>query len=257
MKLRNLFESSSAFDVNDISSIDFSKLKLSDVEVQTPYDWFIANFLTFNSSFKYAIFYREWEKENKFPLAFLHTMYHTRFLNKPDDMCKAFGTIYSVEQVLDDLLRKLSKVKVSNGKLKVDDLFINNWNPEIDRVPNIAEAESLSLLNYNGNEVPDWLPKKIGRLTIKGKLNSLHNIHKYVEECGVMWLNDVISSSGDNMITHLLGLLKIRGLQPLHNGVDDDDNKAITIINKYLPEGDLLDCQSELIDAGFTEQAKL
>lgn len=30
-----------------------------------------------------------------------------------------------------------------------------------------------------------------------------------------------------------------------------------TIINKYLPKGDIMDCQDGLIDAGLSEYAKL
>ena len=53
--------------------------------------------------------------------------------------------------------------------------------------------------------------------------------------------------------SHVLGLLKIKGLQEVRL----DDIQLTKIINKYLPLGDLLDCQEELIEAGYEEFAQL
>jgi hypothetical protein len=51
----------------------------------------------------------------------------------------------------------------------------------------------------------------------------------------------------------ILGLLKIKNL----TNVTLDNKEVQDIINKYLPEGNIVECQSELIEAGFEEFAKL
>jgi hypothetical protein len=51
----------------------------------------------------------------------------------------------------------------------------------------------------------------------------------------------------------VLGLLKIKKLKK----VEIDNKEVEAIINKYLPEGNIVECQSELIEAGFDEYAKL
>ena len=62
-----------------------------------------------------------------------------------------------------------------------------------------------------------------------------------------------IDFSKNKISSHVLGLLKIKGLKH----VKLSNKKVETIINKYLPEGDILECQSELMDAGLEEYAKL
>jgi hypothetical protein len=79
-------------------------------------------------------------------------------------------------------------------------------------------------------------------------LTSLHNVHKQIE-----------SINGEFVLTScpikecVLGLLKIKKLK----NVDLDNKEVMKIINKYLPEGDIIECQSELIEAGYEEFAKL
>jgi hypothetical protein len=78
-------------------------------------------------------------------------------------------------------------------------------------------------------------------------LTSLHNIHKQIESVNLMLFdkNDIKS--------HILGLLKIKNL----TGVQISNRKVDAIINKYLPLGNIIECQSELIEAGFEEYAQL
>ena len=59
--------------------------------------------------------------------------------------------------------------------------------------------------------------------------------------------------------TPLLGLLKIKNLSEVEiKRINNDDlAKGIEIVNKYLPLGNILECQSELIDAGLEDFAKL
>jgi hypothetical protein len=77
---------------------------------------------------------------------------------------------------------------------------------------------------------------------------SLHNIHKIVKT-----INGELDLMRNPIKSSVLGLLKIKNL----DRVLLDNDKVRRIINKYLPEGDIVECQSELIEAGLDEFAKL
>jgi hypothetical protein len=55
--------------------------------------------------------------------------------------------------------------------------------------------------------------------------------------------------------THILGLLLIKGVRRFF--IDGTNGPISTIMNKYVGTGDILSAQDELIDAGFTDQARL
>jgi Leucine-rich repeat (LRR) protein len=80
------------------------------------------------------------------------------------------------------------------------------------------------------------------------QLTSLKDIHKQIKSIG-----ETLYLSGNPIKTHVLGLLKIKRLK----SVELDNKEVEKILNKYLPEGDLLDCQEELIEAGLDEFAQL
>ena len=82
----------------------------------------------------------------------------------------------------------------------------------------------------------------------ENKFKDFHNIHKYFKEIDGEMYAERMDLDGP-----MLGLLKIRKLQR----IIIDDMELGDIINKYLPEGDLLECQQELINAGYEAQAKL
>jgi hypothetical protein len=105
--------------------------------------------------------------------------------------------------------------------------------------------------NINELTSLEYAPKTIGGNfnCSQNKLTSLHNIHKQIESIGGEF------KVYDNHITScLLGLLKIKKLKHLDMA---DQVQVEDIINKYLPEGDIIECQAELIEAGFDEYAKL
>ena len=77
---------------------------------------------------------------------------------------------------------------------------------------------------------------------------TLHHIHKHILE-----LSGILMIEHNRIKSHVLGLLKIKKLIR----VVFDNKNVEDIINKYLPEGDILECQQELIDAGFEEYAQL
>jgi hypothetical protein len=88
-----------------------------------------------------------------------------------------------------------------------------------------------------------------GDITLCGKgISSLHDIHKILNEVdGFIHLQD------NPIKSDALSLLKIKKLKGVYM-----DNKALQeIINKHLPEGDLFDCQEELIDADLGDYAAL
>lgn len=95
--------------------------------------------------------------------------------------------------------------------------------------------------------------------TVKGNLYAQHNkieslegIGKYVYEIhGELNLND------NPVKSHVCGVLMIKGL----TAIKLDNTEVEAIINKYLPNRDGMKavraCQTELVDAGFDEFAKL
>ncbi len=80
------------------------------------------------------------------------------------------------------------------------------------------------------------------------KLTSLKDIHKHVKEM-VGWF----CISGNPLKSHVLGLMKIKGLQEVRL----DNQEVQEILNRFLPGGSVLDAQSALLDAGFDDWAQL
>ena len=91
--------------------------------------------------------------------------------------------------------------------------------------------------------------------------SSLKDIHKHLHS---VTGKDGIILSHNPLKSHLLGLLKINGLKKVVL-TDASGSKALheaqRIINKYLPGNgsnkDIMDCQSDLLDAGLDEYAQL
>ena len=103
----------------------------------------------------------------------------------------------------------------------------NNWLSNFEGCPEHIDGDFILRFNY---------------------FKSLKNIHKHLKV-----VNGRIDLKNNQLLSDILGLLKIKRLQKVNL-----DNKNIEdIINKYLPEGDILECQQELIDAGFEEYARL
>lgn len=95
-------------------------------------------------------------------------------------------------------------------------------------------------------------------------INSLHNIHKHMKTINGSIKFADLQSGTCPIKSHVLGLLLIRGLRRavLSTGFENEKLKVVEdIINKYLPNdkgrASLIDCQNELIEAGFEEFAQL
>ena len=79
------------------------------------------------------------------------------------------------------------------------------------------------------------------------QLTNLKDIHKIILETSSLWLDK------NPIKSNILGLLLIKGL----NNVIAD-GPAFVILNRHLKgDRDILECQEELIDAGFKEFARL
>ena len=88
------------------------------------------------------------------------------------------------------------------------------------------------------------------------ELTSLHDVHKIIKKM------DGWFSAGNNPITScVLGVLLIEGCKKLDINGDAIALEVRDIVNKYLPNAcgfqGVLECQNELLDAGFDEYAKL
>jgi Leucine-rich repeat (LRR) protein len=92
-------------------------------------------------------------------------------------------------------------------------------------------------------------PKKVKKdLDLSNnKIKDLHNIHKYLLSCECLYI------TSNPIKSHVLGLLKINGL----NYVNMDNEEVEDIIHKYLPLGDIIACQDELMAAGLEAFAQL
>lgn len=108
-------------------------------------------------------------------------------------------------------------------------------------------GESFTCYNCENLISLEHCPSYIGEdLNIQNcPIKSLHNIHKTIKEIG----GDFICSY---VPTHILGLCFVKGLQAIRSPFDKE---IITIINQYLHDVHM--CQEALIDAGFSEYAKL
>lgn len=78
------------------------------------------------------------------------------------------------------------------------------------------------------------------------KITSLSGIHKLVKK-----INGEFSI--DPHYTHILGLLLIPGV----SYIEANDQKLTNILNKHLKDKNIILAQDELLEAGFTQQAKL
>lgn len=95
----------------------------------------------------------------------------------------------------------------------------------------------------------EGIPEYIGGdlSAFKTEIKSISGIDKLVKHIGgTVYL--------DESTTHILGLLRIDGVQ----NVDVDFGSTLDkIMEKHLKTRDLISAQDELIEAGFVEQAKL
>ena len=87
-------------------------------------------------------------------------------------------------------------------------------------------------------------------------ITNFKNVHKTVSECREIIILDCV-----NVKSNILGFLKIKNLKKIVNSRNNTDfDNAVKIIKKYLPNPtmeQIIDCQNELIEAGFEKYAEL
>jgi Leucine-rich repeat (LRR) protein len=115
------------------------------------------------------------------------------------------------------------------------------WSPEKIKMSFYAHDNQLTSL--------EGCPKEIGEELdcSNNQIKDLHDIHKHITKCAHL------SLKGNQIESHVLGLLKIENLK----FVSLDNDELQDIINKYLPLGDIFECQEELMAAEFEEYAQL
>ena len=117
-------------------------------------------------------------------------------------------------------------------------------------------------IHYTSGEEPihDFsnFPKIIKTDLVIGEnctFTSLKGIDKHISEVqGRIYFN------ANKIKSNVLGLLRIKGVTEISTSADYRKQhgwKLEEILNDHLRKGDIMDCQDELIDAGFEEYAKL
>ena len=165
---------------------------------------------------------------------------------------------------LKDEVDSIRDVKISGNKVSMSAFVIRDLDEvgpppfvfeEIDRAFVIMSSKKLT-------KTEPWFPRKAGFIRISSCPNfSLSGIDKRVKEC------EELGVVGDNTKGGVLGLLKIKALNYVRLDLPDQSAERgellSDIVMEHLPAakdyngGDIMDCQSELIDEGFEEFAKL
>jgi len=155
-------------------------------------------------------------------------------------------------------------LKISGGKVSMNSFAIRDLD-EVGPPPFIFEEIDRAFVVMGSKKLTKtepWFPRKAGFIRISSCPNfSLSGIDKRVKEC------EELGVVGDNTKGGVLGLLKIKGLNFVRLVLPDHSSGRgellSDIVMEHLPAakdyngGDIIDCQSELIDNGFEEFAKL
>ena len=168
------------------------------------------------------------------------------------------GTFYKneVDAIMD--------AKITGNKVSMNSFMIRELD-DIGPPPFVFEEIEHAFVVIGSKQLTKtepWFPRKSGFIRISSCPNfSLSGIDKRVKEC------EEIGIMGNDTKGGVLGLLNIKGLRYVRLDLPVQDwgrgQLLSDIVMKYLPAakdykgGDAFDCQSELIDEGFEEFAKL
>ena len=106
----------------------------------------------------------------------------------------------------------------------------------------------------NGLKSLEYCPKIVnGNFNCSdNKLKSLKGIHKQLHQ-----INGTFFARGNPIVSNVIGILLVKGCKKIH--INNEEVEAI--LNKYLPNTSgmlsVLECQSELIEAGYEDYAEL
>jgi hypothetical protein len=148
---------------------------------------------------------------------------------------------------------------------KIDGAFYCSYNKRLKSLKGMTQ-EGVKRLHCAGCSLSSFegVARNISGdvFAVKNPMTNLKGVHKHFDTIGgKMLLSDSIESN-------ILGLLKIKNLKRVSffkNSVDLGEKsvakKEISdIINKYLPNptlAEIIDCQNELVEAGFEDYAEL
>ena len=183
--------------------------------------------------------------------------------------------LYTICRTYSDVQKKidfaLEGYEIVNGRL--NDVSSNVFNfpdqlqiLDVSLAPPIGRISEVYIQDQKFSKFEDWLPHECKKLTITdSQITSLSGIDKFVKKC-----NKFIFEDNQKLITSgVLSLLKIEGLRSVE--IHDRFNKHVgndglsiygklnRILNFHLQTGrpDILECQSDLLDAGLQDYAKV
>jgi hypothetical protein len=136
----------------------------------------------------------------------------------------------------------------------------------LDSLEGLPEKIQRLYLGYCSLKSFKGFPEVVDNFTMTGKLYgdnskiSFSKINEYIHSAKEI-VFDTINADPDSGV---LGFLKIKQLStvtfiPTYENSDSYESldKAIKIVNTYLPLGDIFACQEELIEAGLEKHAKM
>lgn len=173
----------------------------------------------------------------------LKEMMQPKLLQSRDEIAKWLNDHYIKEFAINDDL----SVDVV-GRVR----FIYGFKDQVSEIPiNFRYVEGdFTMYGQNVTSLGPWCPDYCYSFECyNNEFKSFHNIHKYIKRTHFINI--------DQNATNLLGIFYIQDLE--HIVVDDDDEQIgpITeILNKYLPTKDVHSAQEELLELGFTQQAR-
>jgi len=144
-------------------------------------------------------------------------------------------------------------VTLEGGPIIVGKHYYCNNNMQLTSLHGCAQTIGGSLLSYDNTALtslaggPRVVKERVD-LWHCSKLTSLKDVHLHLPE-----VHEDIVLYEVPLKANILGLLRIKELKQ----VSVEDEKLETIINKYIPYGDLIACAVELEEAGYKELARL
>jgi hypothetical protein len=153
--------------------------------------------------------------------------------------------------------------KTINGKLITKDTKNEHWKGDVDCSYNKltsldgAPASVGDYFNCSSNQLTSLVgaPASVGDYfnCSYNKLTSLAGIHKIIKKMN----GGTFNALGNDIKSHVLGLLMILDCKE----VLLDNEEVAAILNKYLPNTGgnqwVMQCQTELIEAGYRDYARL
>jgi len=140
--------------------------------------------------------------------------------------------------------------------------YITRANLNANHLKNLSGSlTECSTLDVSRNELTSLegdVRKVVFLNASQNHLKSLKGIHKILDQC------NELSVTQNPLESHVLGVLLVKGMNSVAFVLHDENPKLLAverIVNKYLPNARgmeaLLECQDELIEAGYGEFAQL